>query len=314
MQIGVLTNLRAGRVSAAARGIREVLGGRRDVLHLETHDAGMVEQALGVFEQEETDLLVLCGGDGTLQRALTRILGDPESSWRPMLAPLRGGRTNTSAMAMGVQRHPGKSLARVLEAARAGRLDALVDERAVLRADLAGDGVQYGMFFGSGILYDAIRSTHDRFPEGPAQGLLGAAVTTSALIGRGMLGRYGGVLSPQKMQVALDGVPLEPREYLIAMATTLDRLFLRIRPFWGQESGPVRFTTIAPGVGGLKNVVRVLSGQAPTVDNPGFVSRNVDSVALHLDGGTTVDGELYEPEPARIVRLSAEDRVRFVCG
>ena len=29
------------------------------------------------------------------------------------------------------------------------------------------------------------------------------------------------------------------------MATTLERLFLRIRPFWGTEQAPLRFTAIA---------------------------------------------------------------------
>jgi hypothetical protein len=313
MRIGVLSNLRAGRVSSAVRRVREVLARQRDALHREVHGGDGIDEALRVFEAEGVELLVLNGGDGTLQRALTRLLAEPGRGWLPLVAPLRGGRTNTSALSLGVQRDPGRGLAALLEAVRGGALAERVHERAVLRADLGSAGVQHGMFFGAGILYNAIRLTHRSFPEGRAQGFLGAALTTSALIGRALVGARGGVLTPEKVQVALDGDLVEPQEFLIVMATTLDRLFLRMRPFWGSGLGPLRFSTIAARPRGLRTVAGVLRGRPPAGSTPeqGYISRNVQSAALRLDGGTTVDGELFAPEPGRTVQLSAADRVRF---
>jgi diacylglycerol kinase (ATP) len=314
MQIGVLTNLRAGRVSAAARSVRELLAAHRGVLHLETHSSDEVDEALAAFAREGVGLLVVNGGDGTLQRTLTRILTPQPRRWLPLVAPLRGGRTNTSALSLGAQRHPGRGLAAILEAARACALAERVHERPVMRAELGSGGVQHGMFFGAGMLYEAIRVTHAKFPEGRAQGHLGASLTTAALVARGILGRYGGVLSPAKVQVVLDGVAVQPQEFLMVMATTLDRLFLRMRPFWGEEDGPLRFSTIAARPRGLRNIFRVLGGGAPTVPDEGYISHNVECVALRFDGGLTVDGELFGPEPGRTVTLSAPDRVRFVRG
>lgn len=311
MRIGVLSNLRAGRVTARAERLRAVLARHRDVLHLETRASDKVENALGVFEQEGVELLVLNGGDGTLQRALTRIVGAKARSWLPLVAPLRGGRTNTSALSMGVQRDPARGLEALIAAARSGTLEERIDERPVLRVDLGTQSVQYGTFFGAGILYNAIHLTLDRFPQGRAQGFLGASLTTSTLIGRAMLGRSGGVLSPEKCELLLDGEPVETREFLLVMATTLDRLFMRMNPFWGTGPAPVRFSTVASRLGGWRNM-RVLRGRPPGAPDPGYIGRNVDSVVVQLDGGFTVDGELFDPEPGRRVRISAEDRVRFV--
>lgn len=314
MQIGVLTNLRAGRVSVAARRVREVLAEHRGVLHLETHSSDEVDEALAVFEREGVGLLVVNGGDGTLQRTLTRILAPQPRRWLPLVAPLRGGRTNTSALSLGAQGDPGRGLAAILEAVGSGAIAERVHERPVMRADLGSEGVQHGMFFGAGMLYEAIRLTHSSFPEGRAQGHLGASLTTAALVARGILGRYGGVLSPSKVQVAIDGVPVQPQEFLMVMATTLDRLFLRMCPFWGEEDGPLRFSTIAARPRGLRNIFRVLGGRPPSTPDEGYISHNVAAVELRLDGGLTVDGELFGPEPGRSVALGAPDRVRFVRG
>ncbi len=312
MRIGVLSNLRAGRVTAAAKRVRTILASHRDVLHLETRTSDKVRDALGVFEQEGVELLVLNGGDGTLQRTLTHIAGAKPRTWLPLVAPLRGGRTNTSALSLGVQRDPGRGLEALIEAARSGTLAERTDERPVLRMDLGAQGVQYGTFLGAGILYNAIRLTHDRFPDGRAQGFLGASLTTTTLLGRAVLGRYGGVLSPEKCEVSLDGVPVGPGEYLLVMATTLDRLFLRMNPFWGVEDAPVRFGTVAARLGGWRTMMRVLRGLPPGRPDPGYISHNVHSVTLRMDGGFTIDGELFDPEPGRLVRISADDRVRFV--
>jgi hypothetical protein len=312
MRIGVLSNLRAGRVPTGAARLRRVLAAHPEILHLETHPSDPVGDALEVFEHEDVELLVLNGGDGTLARSLTEILGSRSADWRPLIAPLRGGRTNTSALSLGIQRDPARGLAAVIEAARSGRLNERTHERPVLRIECGGLDVHYGMFFGAGILYNAIRLTQQSFPDGRAQGFLAAATTTTALVARAAFGRYGGVLSPEKVQVALDGAPVHPQEFLLAMATTLDRLFMRMNPFWGTGTAPVRFSTVAAQFGGWRKL-SVLRGLPPGgPENEGYIGRNVDRVALRLDSGFTVDGELIDPEPGRLVKISAEDRIRFV--
>jgi hypothetical protein len=314
MRIGVLSNLRAGRGGSSAERLRRVLRRHRDVLHVYSSDNDTVEQALDRIESAGVDLLVLNGGDGTLQHALTRMLGAQPGGWLPLIAPLRGGSANNIARSLGAQRDPGRGLTELLEAVRTGALDDRIDERPVVRADLGRDGVQYGMFFGAGILYRAILLALRSFPEGRAQGVFGAGLTTAALIGRALAGRFGGALTPEKMQLVLDDDPIQMQEYLLVMATTLDRLFLRMRPFWGHEPRPLRLTTIAGRPRDPRVVAGVLRGRPPAHATPdaGYLSRNVHRSVIRLDGGMTLDGELFAPEPGRTVELSAEKRVRFV--
>ena len=68
---------------------------------LAQHHAGALPEALGEFARNRIDLLVVNGGDGTLQHALTEILGGDDFEQIPMIAPLRGGRTNMTALDLG---------------------------------------------------------------------------------------------------------------------------------------------------------------------------------------------------------------------
>jgi hypothetical protein len=44
----------------------------------------------------------------------------------------------------------------------------------------------------------------------------------------------------------------------------------------------------------------------------GYMSRNAKRVDLELSCGFTVDGELVEPSPGRILSITAENTLRFV--
>lgn len=314
MRVGVLNNLRAGKKDSRVGQVLEVLDDYPEVLHIETSSGALVPDALSTFAAEDVELLVLNGGDGTVQRVLTALL--PTRGWRPMLAPIRGGRTNMTAQDLGAHRRAETGLAGLLEAVRNGSVSERIVERSVLRADLgAGEGVKYGMFFGAGMLHRAIELSHRVFTPGRQQGTFGSGILTALLIARAATGKMRGVLAPDKIEMALDGKPGSPEPCLLLMATTLDRLFLRMRPFWGQGPGPLRITAIAAHAAGLHRAVPgILRGRPGPRVNPeaGYISRNVDEAALSLDCGVFVDGELHAGQPGRVVHLSAGERVRFV--
>ena len=217
-------------------------------MHVETDHAAALPEALADFARRGIDLLVVNGGDGTLQHALTEILAGDDFERIPMIAPLRGGRTNMTALDLGAQRDPVKGLASVLEAVRTRRLAERMVRRPVLRvAYHRGFSVQYGMFFGAGMIHRAIALTHRLFPKGRNHGVLGPGLVTASLIGKTMLRPRNGVLTPDKVQMLLDGESVPQGEFRLVIASSLNRLFLRMNPFWGQGPGPVRFTCAASG-------------------------------------------------------------------
>ena len=318
MRIGLLNNLRAGRSDTQVSRLLGLLKSYPDVVHAETSSAGAVPEALADLADQGVDLLVVNGGDGTLQHALTEILGHREFGGRvPLVSVLRGGRTNMTALDLGCQRDPVRSMADLIEAARGGTLADRIVERRVLRVESARDRqVLYGMFFGPGVIARGIETVHRVFPAGRSQGVFGATVVTGALLARlALLRDAHGTLSPDKLDLRLDGLPVERAEYTLAMACTLDRLFASMRPFWGEGSGGVRFTSVASGARNFWKVLPgILAGRPGRGVNErnGYVSCNVKRIDLRMDCGFTVDGELVEPSPDRVVTVTARDVVRFV--
>ncbi len=318
MRIGLLNNLRAGRSDRQVTRVLRFLSRHPEVVHTETSATGALPEALYDLAREEVDLLVVNGGDGTLQHTLTEILGNREFGDRvPLIAPLRGGRTNMTALDLGAQRDPIKGLASLIEAARTGTVGERIVTRKVLRVEYGPPReVRYGMFFGAGMIHRAIELTHRVMPSGRGQGVAGATLVTGTLIGRvGLFGDTGGVLVPDKMQILLDSEPVAPGELTLVIASTLDRLFAGMRPFWGVGQGGVRFTTIINKARHFwRSAPGILAGHpsSTVTEENGYTSRNVKCAELRLDCGTTVDGELVSPQSGRIVSLTADETVRFV--
>lgn len=316
MKIGVLNNLRAGQSGNTVSRVLSLLSAYPEVTHVETDHAGALPEALAEFARNRIDLLVVNGGDGTLQHALTEILGGDDFDQIPMIAPLRGGRTNMTALDLGAQRDPVKGLASVLEAARTRRLADRMVRRPVLRvAYHRGFSVQYGMFFGAGMIHRAIALTHRLFPKGRNHGVLGPGLVTASLIGKTLLRPRSGVLAPDKVQMLLDGESVPQGEFRLVIASSLNRLFLRMNPFWGEGPGPVRFTCAASGAKDFsKAAVGMLRGRPKPFVTPeaGYTSKNVQRAEMRFDCGFTVDGEIFAPRPDETVTLTGDRRVTFV--
>jgi len=316
VQIGLINNLRAGRSGSQVRKVLDVLREFPNTQHVETDQAGALPDAIADLARRRIDLLLINGGDGTLQHALTEILSQEPFEQLPYIAPLAGGRTNMTAKDLGAQGNPVKGLRDTLRAAHEGRLHERLVHRPVLRLSFdRGRREEYGMFFGSGMIRRAIHLVHDAFPQGKGQGALGAGLVTMGLAVRTAFRPTTGILTPDKIETRLDGEPLPGGEFRLSIATTLDRLYWRLNPYWGEGPGDVRFTAIAsdaerfgtaaPGILWGRPLARV------TPEN-GYHSRNLRHAQLRLSCGFTIDGEDFAPRPDEVVTLTADRRVTFV--
>lgn len=316
MQVALLNNLRAGRSGAQVARILSFLSEHPEVIHVETESAGALPEALASIAHRDVDLLVVNGGDGTLQHVLTEILGTDTFERIPMIAPVRGGRTNMSALDLGASRDPVRGIAAVLESARRGTLHQRFVDRPVLRVDFdRGRRVVYGTFFGAGLIHRAIGLTHRIFPTGRSQGVFGAGLVTGWLLLRTLFQDDEGVIRPDKAQILVDGELVPDGEFRLVIATSLDRLFLRMNPFWGEGDGGVRFTAMSSRPTGLLSAgPGILCGSPPAhaVPENGFTSRNAHCVEMRIDCGFTIDGEVFGEQPDELVRLSADRRMQFV--
>jgi len=316
VRIGLVNNLRAGRSNPEVRRILRLLENYPEVVHIETTSVRSVPEALASLARQNVELLVVNGGDGTLQYTLTQMLTTDDFPSIPMVAPLRGGRTNMTAMDIGAHRNPTKGLRGLLEDVRAGRIEDRWVDRPLLRVETLRDRrIHYGFFFGAGMIHRAIDLTHSIFPQGRSQGSFGAGIVTAGLILRMIANRRDGILTPDKAQIVLDAEPVGGGEFTLIIASSLQRLFLRINPFWGREKAPVRFTALASGCERTAAAAPgILRGKPRSFvrSAAGYTSRNVEVAELRIDAGFTVDGETIQPRSGEIVRISGDRRIRFV--
>jgi hypothetical protein len=316
VQIGLINNLRAGRSDQLVSRMLGVLRDFPEVHHVETSQAGALPEAVSDLARRGVELVIVNGGDGTLQHALTEILSSDEFAQVPFVAPLRGGRTNMAAKDFGATRDPVRGMRAVAEAARAGRLHERFVHRPVLRVSFdRGRRVEYGMFFGVGMIHRAINLVHDLFPQGRTQGSLGAGLVTTGLIAKTALRPNDGILQPDKLDISIDGELVQAGEFRLAIATTLRRLFWNLDPFVHQGRGDVRTTCITSDAKKLMLAAPTgMWGRMPDFVKPenGYYSQNADRMALRLSCGITVDGEIYPPRPDELFTLTSDRRVTFV--
>jgi hypothetical protein len=132
---------------------------------------------------------------------------------------------------------------------------------------------------------------------------------------RGMFGERSTLLPPLNTSGHIDGVPIEPKEYFGLMSSTLEHLFLGIRPFWGKGPGPLKFMAVAEGA---RHVLRVapsiLRGKPNSYVKPefGYESRNASVIELNIDSGFTLDGELFDADANTPVVLDGRYTASFL--
>jgi hypothetical protein len=294
----MITNPRSGGNRRGIGEVRRFLAQNPGIHFAEAVTPEDVRGVLGDFSGRSVDLLVVNGGDGTVQSVLTALYGLSIFPRPPLLALLRAGTASMLARDVGVRGEPTAALAKILAwSMDKGRDMSLVHERPVLRVSQEGDNEPVcGMFFGAGAIPLAIDICHGSMnPNGVRgelmPGLILARHLLAALTGNDKL------LPATDIVIRLDESAQWRNSCLFTMVSTLERLFLGLHPFWGRESAPLHFTALKsrpPYL--LRNLPFLLWGRRTATATPGngFFSHNAGRITLDFRGRFTLDGELFE--------------------
>jgi hypothetical protein len=315
-QIGLISNPRSQRNRRGLEEIRQILADAPEIIHVATEASGELDDVLADFARRGVDLLVINGGDGTVQQVLTRLFERNPFQTMPRLAILSRGTANTTAADVGLRGRAASAVGRLIAASRNGTMADHIVERPILRIEnLEGGMDQRGMMFGAGAIPDAIELCYREVYARGLKGDLGMGLTLAAiLLGAVLRRRSNGVLRPHDIGVALDGGGENRTLRLLVLATTLHRLILGSRPFWNYDAQPIRYTSIAyPPEHLLRSAAKVLYGWRRHALNPEvYDSKGARSIALRLDHPVTIDGETFHPLPERPVVITAAEHARFV--
>jgi len=315
LRVGVLSNPRSGGNKKGIKEVRTVLAKWPDLVHLEASTPAGVSHALADFAKDRVDLIIINGGDGTVQAALTAIGNEEIFVSPPLLALLCAGTTSMLARDVGITGPPATALPRVLGWAKATNSSLTVRTRPVLRVQRNSQQPPlFGMFFGAGAISQGIKIFHSKDNPMGWRGELMPAFTMLRLL-LAVLCKDHEKVPPFLTRTSLNGRPAEQRADLFVLVSTLERLFLGMRPYWGKEDGPLRYTAVGVEPKRLPRVLFSLfraqqSRQATPVN--GYFSHNVQAVQLDMEGDFTLDGELYSAGEGPVTITSA-GTARFLC-
>ena len=298
LKVGVLSNPLSGANRNGLGSVEKVLAGYSQALHDRVQTPADIKMALAGFAEKRVDILAVNAGDGTVHAVLTALFNHRPFASLPLLALLPGGTANMLAKDLGLKGSSENALRRLLGWASTGNTDPVVERRAVMQVQAPGF-VQplFGLFFGAGIIYQAIQFFHDRVKTWGLRGRSAQAL----ILGRYLLAlatKSRDVVSPVPMDIGMDGTRVVGQQCLLVLISTLEKLILGLRPYWGCEEGPLRFTALRAQP---KHLLRTLLGLAcgRNCRHPGtqqgYLSHNAHEIELDFRGGFALDGELYKP-------------------
>ena len=277
-----------------------------------------IDAALAELAKAPPEALFISSGDGTIQYIQTWLIersGLAPEQW-PILVLLPHGSTNMTAADIGYRSKDLATQAAIIRERGWRRENAQFHDRPTVRlVNPRGDTPLHGMFLGGGVLAEATLFCRDTFNRKGLRGHWGPILTLlsvgmKALFRPARPGQEERVDRPQQMRVLADGEVLGEGWQVAVLATTLEKLVLNARPFWGRCDGAAAamgqalrvslFNYPPPFL--LRWLPVVLWGGQERRVHPSMHSRCAERVEISVRGRLVLDGEeVWPPEEGPLV-------------
>ena len=317
--VALLSNPRSTGNRSLLPRVREYCAAHPDIFHYEVEDVDQIEKAIRTMAMVGPRVVVINGGDGTVQAALTEIYsGDHFGGSPPPVAVLPNGKTNLIALDLGADGDPIKALERVLELVDSGRLEDHVIERQLISLDSGGEERPVlGMFLGGAYLADVMLYCRNRiYPLGLPNGLshfLAAILGMFAII----FGIGGGRLppKPENMTVSLIRQGEFKGKFSLLIVTTLEKLLLSIRTSEAHgTNGNMKLLATDTSVGALFRMLGATwRGTLGQKQLDGVHFQQGDEIRIEGERSNVIlDGEIFEAKGGKPIILTSTQPVPFL--
>jgi hypothetical protein len=317
-RIALLSNPKSTGNIAQLPRIREYCDSHPDVFHYEVEQASQIGDAMRIIARVQPKVLVINGGDGTVQATLTELYnGGHFEDETPPVAVLPSGKTNLIALDLGARGDPIAMLERLIELARADALGSYIVPRELiaLRRPGSEDRPVIGMFLGgAGLAETMLYCRHKIYPLG-LPNRISHGLTFLAYIARLALKLKTGFLPPPAKQTDLvmpNRDSISGRFAFLAV-TTLDRLLLSGQ-MGGEGRGPLKVVVIEESTRTvLRALAAGLTGGYKGKKMRGIHFEEVDEVTIEGDSSHLIlDGETFRAEPGNPIHLMPAQPLSFV--
>ncbi|MBV9881652.1 MAG: acylglycerol kinase family protein [Sphingomonadaceae bacterium] len=320
--IALLSNPRSTGNQALLPQVREYCDRHQDIFHYEVEKVSQIACALKTIARVRPKVLVINGGDGTVQAALTELYhGGHFGGNPPPVAVLPNGKTNLIAHDLGAEGDPIEALERVLDLVRTDMMPHIVSRELISLTggdqDEGNGRPVLGMFLGGAALADSILYCRNKIyplglPNWAAHFVTFIMGMISVIVGRPSRA-LPAEWAPLKVTVTKSG-EMQGR-FAVVMVTTLERLLFN--------------GTMAVGRGGVgsmqllvieRNLISIL--RALFAGIRGRLGRN-RLRGVHLERGDEIrieghrsniilDGEMFEARNGGAIVLRPTAPVPFL--
>jgi hypothetical protein len=297
--------------------VRSYCARNPDIFHYEVEEIGQIAKALEMIARVKPKVLVVNGGDGTVQSALTELYhGGHFDGTPPPVAVLPNGKTNLIALDLGAEGDPLVALSRIVEVAKGDLSEHIVVRELIALSD-GSEGARpvLGMFLGGAGLAETILYCRNKIyplglPNGLSHFLAAMAVLFSAIfrLKADFLPARAKPISVSFIrQGELQGI------FSVLIVTTLDKLLLGAQA-GGARKGLMKFLAVDQRPWSmLKMIVASLGGKLGQRTMTGIHFQEGDTIRIDSDDSSVVlDGEVFEASRGNPIVLRSTPPVPFL--
>jgi hypothetical protein len=317
--VALLSNPRSTGNQSMLPRVRSFCAQHEDIFHYEVEHVDQIGAALKSIARVRPKVLVVNGGDGTVQAALTELYhGGHFCGSPPPVAVLPNGKTNLIAHDLGADGDPIDALERVLELARTDMVPHIVSRELISLSDGSAAGRPVlGMFLGGAGLADTmLYCRHKIYPLGLPNWLAHALTLVLGLFGVLVGGRARFLPTPpERIKVSVRQRGELNGRFAFLMVTTLQRLlFSGQMPATANGAGAMQLLVIERSLPALlRAFVASLRGTLGGMRLAGVHLERGDEI--RIEGGRSsvlLDGELFEADVDRPIVLRPTAPVPFL--
>lgn len=322
-RVALLSNPRSTGNRALLPRVRSFCAANDDIFHYEVEDVEQIGEALRTIARVRPQILVINGGDGTVQATLTELYhGDHFGDSPPPVAVLPNGKTNLIALDLGAVGDPLEALERIMTLARREDLAPHIVARELIALSDGGANSRpvLGMFLGGAGLADSMLFCRNKlYPTGLPNGLC-HVLTAIAMIVTLLIGVHASFLPPRpgRTSISLHHKGKLQGRFALLIVTTLQKLLL--------GSSTANLMGANDNEGALQlvlvdhrplSVVRALTagifGKLGRARVSGVQVARGDEIRIEGESSSVIlDGELFEAQAGRPIVLKPTAPVPFL--
>lgn len=315
MRAGVLINPKSGRGNGKGVALAEKLRSVNSLSLRVLDDFTRLTPYLYEMARDGVTDLFISSGDGTIQAIQTLIAEKQIFAAPPKICLLPHGTTNLTAADLGFKY---RSIA-----AQAAYIQKLEHKDLRIRPSLRivnprGGAVRHGMTLGLGAASEATRHAQTAFNDKGVKGNLASFATIGGGIAKGLFTKPNDPKRfdrPYEMSVQKEGQLLCEGAQLMLLATTLEKMFFKTKPFWGGKTGPIRVSVIPYPVPSIVRWALPLMYGSENRNVPkGAISFSGESFEVETPHSFVLDGEFFDAPKNGPLKIETGPQFTFICG